>query len=372
MEMNRQSSKATALAVLLAISGFCVEGCSSDSDGAGGAGGASVNAGAGGSAGDGGSSAGGGGAGPTFGSEKPDFNDDGEVNILIIGTSSAVRGGSDPFAPTAIARELESILLGDSELSLPVSVVAEDIVQSATVNVGETSAVTYRTHSMLQYYYWPDGEEARHSNLSGDGAVDWDHVIIASDPRIVARTPGYFALGVNKIAERVRAGNAEPRLLMVWASGGEDAPLAQLEEFTYRAADGAAEPMRVVPAGLAWNALPSEDQDTSATHPTPNGAYLAAASIYAQLFGQSASESEYTFDDGIADVAHTTVEVAASEAHYSGRRTQPSAFAPGAVTAREILFHQTGTSSEAGIRRGFRRASSNVLDHRPKILPKLM
>ncbi|MFK8001591.1 MAG: hypothetical protein AB8H86_18495 [Polyangiales bacterium] len=293
--------------------------------------------------------------GPTFGAERPDFNGDGEVNILVLGTTRGVRGG-DEFAPGNVAVELESILRADPEITMPVSVVAEDIVRTASVN----DDTGYRVHSMLQYYYWPEGEAARHANLRGEGDVDWDHVIIASDPRIVAGTPGYFALGVNKVAEMVRAGNAEPRLLMVWPSGGMDASVAQLEEFTYRAADGAAERMRVVPAGLAWDALPAADQDTADVHPTPNGAYLAAAGIYAQLYERSASESGYTMNDGIADVAENVGLAAAMESHFSGLRTHASAFAPGAVAARPILYHQTGTSTEAGIRGGFRGAGVNV------------
>ncbi|MFK7984612.1 MAG: hypothetical protein AB8I08_01190 [Sandaracinaceae bacterium] len=302
---------------------------------------------------------------PMLGAEIPDFNGDGTVNILVLGTSRPVRGGSDAFTPDAVASELESILNGDGALTLPVSVVAEDIYRNAEVRVGtyndgSPAAPRYHAHSMLQYYYWPDGEDARRANLEGAGDVDWDHVIIAADPRIVAEMPGFFAVGVNRIAERVRAGDAQPRLLMVWPSDDGGASLSRLEEHTYRAAYGAAEPMPVVPAGLAWDALSAGDRDSDAMHPTPIGAYVAAASIYAQIFERSASESEYAVNDSIADLARTTVESAADASHYDGARTQPSAFAPGTVAAREILFHQTGTSSEAGVRRGFRRASSNV------------
>lgn len=288
---------------------------------------------------------------------NPDVNGDGTLNILVLGTSRSISRGGGEFAATAIAAELNSILSADTSLGLSVNVVGADIHQSASIDIGlgqggNISEYRAQSHSLAQYFYWPDGQASRLDELSGANDVDWDQVIIGADPQIIASMPGYFALGVNKIAEQVQAGGGQARLLMVWPREGADASVAHFEEFTYRAGHGASVPVPTVPAGLAWNALPAAKQDTAAEHPSPNGAYLAAATVYAQLFSQSASMTDYSYDDEIADVAYATVEEAATTAHYAGRRTFVSPFAPCGITDRILNYNHTGTSSERGILRG--------------------
>ncbi len=287
----------------------------------------------------------------------PDVNGDGRLDILVLGTSRSIRQANGGFSADGIASELQSILDGDASHGLTVNVVAEDIHATASVDVGlgqggDIFSYTFQSHSLAQYYHWPEGRAARHENLGGEGDTDWDHVILGADPQIVSDTPGYYALGVNTIADRVREGGAEPRLLMVWPRDGADTSADHFEEHTYRTGDGAGIP--TVAAGLAWNALSSAQRDTSAMHPSPNGAYVAAAAIYAQLFGQSASESGYTYDDEIADVAHATVESAFGAVHYEGLRTFGSPFAPAEITDRILNYDHTGTSSENGILAGLR------------------
>ena len=243
----------------------------------------------------------------------PDINGDGSIHILVLGTNSSIDGGKG-FSPDQIATELENILDADASLGVPVNVVAEDIHLTRTVTVGLGQGGTeydwiHHSHSLIQYYYWPDGREARMANLNGTGGIDWDYVVIASDPYILSAIPGYFALGVNKIAAKVAEGGGVPLLLMMWPENeSSGASIAHFEEFTYRTADGSKVELSVIPAGLAWEALPVGKKDVSGSHPSPNGAYLAAASMYAHIRGENATASDYIYDDELADMAYMTVE----------------------------------------------------------------
>ncbi len=309
---------------------------------------------------------------------SPDVNGDGVLNILVIGTSSSIREGAEAFSPDSIAAELQSILSGDPSLSLDVNVVAEDVYRSAQIVTGYGQAGdeydwAYHSHSLAQYYYWPEGRDERLAELAGDGELDWDQVIIGADPNIVAETPGYYALGVNKIAARVAEGDAQPRLLMLWPqSEGGDASIDHFAEFTYRAADGAVVELPVVPAGRAWEALADDKKDSAATHPTPNGAYVAAATIYAQLLGASAAASDYEYDDELAEVALSTVIDEADAVHYSGERSFISPFKSCEIGDRVLNYNHTGSSSENGILNGFKWVCAKgqvdvVLDGAPPI-----
>ncbi|MEM6772843.1 MAG: hypothetical protein AAF597_19855, partial [Bacteroidota bacterium] len=115
-----------------------------------------------------------------------DFNGDGAINILIIGSTNSINGGQ-AFAPAQIATELEDILSADPSVDLPVNVVAENIYTSKLVTLGLGGSGTEYTwnhhrHSLAQYYYWPEGQEARMDNLTGTGGTDWDYVLIGADP----------------------------------------------------------------------------------------------------------------------------------------------------------------------------------------------
>ena len=156
----------------------------------------------------------------------PDFNGDGVLNILVLGTNSSFNG-SDPFSPDQTSQELLNIFSSDAEINIDVNVVAQDIHNSASVTVGlggngAEYTYTHHSHSLTQYYYWPQDNENRMKFLMGEGELDWDYVVIAADPYIVSTAPGYYALGVNKIAKKVDAGGAKPLLLMVWPKGASN------------------------------------------------------------------------------------------------------------------------------------------------------
>lgn len=286
-----------------------------------------------------------------------DLNEDGKVNILVIGTNVSIKSSGEGFSPDGLAGELKSILALDSKISVPVNVVAEDIYRKKNVTSGIagmlTSNLNYFCHSLLQYYYWPEGHGDRMANLAGDNGVDWDYVVFAADPHIVSTLPGYYALGAHKLASKVVEGKAVPLLLMTWPR--DESGLSHFEEFTYRAAAGAVEPLQVVPAGLAWGALQDSAKDTHTMHPTPRGAYLAAATIYAQVSGVSATSSGYIYDPVLANAARSAVVNAASDVHFSGARTFESPFKNNTISASALIYNHGGTSTENGILEGLQR-----------------
>ena len=281
---------------------------------------------------------------------NPDVNNDGNINIFILGTSTSINGGQG-FSPDPIAQELQRILDGDPNRTGDVNVVFEDIHTSTAITIGlggngAEYTYTHHRHSLLQYYYWPADIELRMQNLKGEGDHDWDYVIIASDPYIISNTPGVYALGAHKIAAKVEEGGGLPLLLMMWSDGvSEDI----LEEFTYRTANGSAVDIQTVPAGLAWGNLSADLQDTSNSHPSPNGAYLAAASIYSHITRVGATESEYQYNADVANGAFQTMNEAEEQEHYSGELIFDSPFAPCDVTNAVLSYNHTGSSSENGI-----------------------
>ena len=289
---------------------------------------------------------------------SPDSNEDGKLNILILGSSRSWLTGTRAFETDQIAMELQEILANDTALDLELNIVFEDIHTSKAIDYGLGQAgnvfnVTHFSHSLMQYYHWPEGHSERLQNLKGAGTHVWDYVIIGADPYLVSKVPGYYALGVNTIAAKVAEGGATPLLLMVWPQDvSTTADIDHFEEFSYRIADNAAVAMEVIPAGLAWDALPDDKKDTAAAHPTPNGAYVTAATIYAQLLHRSAAASDYDYDDAIAASALSTQTSAENDAHYTGSASFVAPFNACHITEDQLNYNHTGTSSENGILNG--------------------
>lgn len=287
-----------------------------------------------------------------------DLNGDGELNILILGTSKSINNSTEPFSSDNIASELNSILSEDGTSTAVAYVESEDIYKIKDISValgsgGNEYNYAHYSHSLVQYYYWPEGMEARMDKLSGKGTKKWDYVVIAADPYIVSTLPGYYSLGVNKIAAKVAEGGAKPLLMMMWPKADTSLPsIAHFEEFTYRTSEGAKVELETIPAGLAWQSLSNDKKDESETHPSPNGAYTAAAAIYSQVYGTSASESDYEYDPYIAETVLSTVKSAAIENHFSGARTYVSPFLACDISTNELHYNHTGTSSENGILNG--------------------
>lgn len=302
---------------------------------------------------------------------SPDINDDGKLNVLILGTSVSIKNSSGSsagvgiafdeqhaFASNNIAMELNNILSEDPSINLDIHVEFKDIYKTKEVNYGLGAQGTIRSasfysHSLMQYYHWPDGQEERLANLANEGTTKWDYIIIGADPYIIGKLPGYYALGVNTIISKIAEGGAKASLLMVWPQDeSATASIDHYEEYTYRTADGAKFEVTTIPAGLAWEALPSDKKDEDMDHPSPNGAYTTAATIYAQLFNKSAAISDYEYDDTLADIAFSTKSIADNSAHYTGERTFISPFKGCEISDNTLNYNHTGTSTENGILNG--------------------
>lgn len=286
---------------------------------------------------------------------NPDVNSDSVVNVLLLGTSKSISAASEGFNTSSIATQLENILAADEKIGMEVNVVSEDIFLSKDVTfglgqAGNTYTVNHEAHSLAQYYYWPEGQSARWNNLSNASATKWDYVIIAADPYLVAKLPGYYALGVNKIASKVAEGSAKPMLLMVWDNDATaTTSIDRFAEFAYRTADGAKAALTTIPAARAWDNLPESKQTTSGTFPSANAAYLTAASIYASILKRSAADSDYQYDDEIAASALATETSEAGKTHFTGAINYTNPFTACDISDNVLNYNHTGTSSENGI-----------------------
>ena len=287
-------------------------------------------------------------------SNNPDINGDGTLNILVIGTNQSIKDNHEAFSPDQITIELQSILAADTSITINVNVVDEDIYRIKNIGTGvgglPTMYLDYYCHSLVQYYYWPDSNNLIMNNLSGKNGIAWDYVVIGADPYIIANIPGYYSLGVHKIAAKVMEGGAVPLLLMTWPKDLNG--ISHFEEFTYRTAEGARVPIQTVPAGIAWESLAAAKRDSSLIHPTPHGSYIAAASIYTQIFNKSASSSLYVYNDELADTAYSTAVKQIGQVHYLGNRSFISPFKSCEINDSILIYNQTGTSTEGGILNG--------------------
>ncbi|WP_346883708.1 hypothetical protein [uncultured Algibacter sp.] len=297
-----------------------------------------------------------------------DINEDGTLNILLLGPSKSIDSQTSTFALAPVVQELNNILSQDNAISTPINIEYKDTYKVADVDVNLGSGnqiLTYKhyAHSLVQYYYWPDNQDERLANLKGEGDKDWDYVIIAADPYIVSKTPGFYSLGLNKIAEKVEEGNAKTMALLLWPKEQDDvANLELLEEFNYRIATTAKASIEVVPAGLAWEALSTDLKDTQSTYPSPNGAYLTASAIYTQLYGENASTSNYNYNDALADAVLLSVKSAKTATHFSGTYNFTSPFKGTYTDTPIIRFNHTGTSSENGIIGGLQWVVNKVTE----------
>ncbi len=287
-----------------------------------------------------------------------------QLDILVIGTSRSyssdqypsIAGNQNSFNPQLVVDELQNILDDDGAFT-SVNVRFENISDNTTTRLlyNPTTNATSRAYSLLNYYYWPDGRANRLANLQGAGTAPedrtWDHVIIMEDPSFIANTPGVYALGVKLLVDTITQGTAQPVLMMQWPHAGSSVPVSDFAEVTYRVGDSGG--VAVAPAGFAWNDYTSKD---SGTHPTPDGAYLAAATLYHKILGRNASvDSTYTYKNGptttaLATLANNTVQTHDSLSHYSGAFDREAARAASDKVRAVIRGSAVQSSTEQGFR----------------------
>lgn len=295
-----------------------------------------------------------------------------DLNILVIGSTKSYSDGNESgvvqekaFNPTAIATQLQSILSNDSVITSAgtPNVVFEDIYKTKSLSVqysgSSTNDFTSHCYSLAQYYMWPEGKTVRLENLRGEGGTAWDYVIIMVDPYVMANFPGMYAEGAKLLVDEIKKGTAEPILFAQWPenTSAPFATAASFNEVVHRVGNSAG--VSVVPGGLAWDSLTDVSganlQDANASHPTPNGVYSAAASIYSKILNRSGSTSSYTYNDAIANDALGVVQGTTAAAQYSGNYTSINPFQMKYVTKRVVSYRQTGTSTERGLYQALQR-----------------
>jgi Bacterial Ig domain/Bacterial Ig-like domain len=262
----------------------------------------------------------------------PSFSAD--IDVLIIGSTTdstadgAVSGTSSAFDPTAVRTYLQSILAGAGV---------------GTVNVAlENRGYPYDLAAWFHYPTPADVETTtRWPNLRGEKGTDWDYVVVIGDAYSMEYMPGLYAHGVAMIAQEVAKGGAETVLLMPWPGKTSTSSVAHYKEIVYRT--GRSGGYKVAPAALAWQAsgLP-----TGTTHPTADGAFIAASSIYSAIWNKSASTSTYVYKDNLADTAHTTFVANNTATQYTGKFTFQNPFLMLGDKRRDVHFSEKGTSTE--------------------------
>jgi hypothetical protein len=268
-----------------------------------------------------------------------------DVNVLVIGSATDSSSHTyvydegvaavSAFDPADVVTELTSILGGAGLGTVNVSF--EDFH-------GTSSG--YRHANLFHWFHFPypaDAETTRWANLRGENGTVWDYVVLIGDAHTMEYLPGFYALGVSEIAKEVAKGSAETVLLMPWPAAGSSTTLDHYKEVVYRV--GRTGGCAVAPAGLAWEA---SGELSGVTHPTDNGAYIAAATLYSRLFGQSASASTYSYNDTLANSAYATVQANQGAVQYSGEFATPNPYSPQHNTNRNVDFSITGTSTERG------------------------
>ena len=294
------------------------------------------------------------------------YDDEGfGLNVLVIGSthsfsedgeSSAVKEAA--FNPTTIATNLKNLLLADPANTDTINVAFEDIYRTSlqpVISGGNSNTVyteanatwmTFECHTLAQYFMWPDGKAVRMANLRGQSGTKWDYIVIVEDPYVLANFPGMYAEATKLFHEEISKGTGELVLMSQWPKVGSTFTATAFNEHAFRV--GKSLDVRVAPAAKAWNDLTTKD--TSANHPTPNGAYLAATSLYSTLTNRNATSFVTgATNQSLAQLAYNTVQTTNSTAQYSGIYSETNKFQMQYNRKRLLIGSQQGTSTERGI-----------------------
>jgi hypothetical protein len=280
-----------------------------------------------------------------------------DTNVLVIGSTHSFSEGNGTglaheraFDGSAVADSLREILSKDAAAG-KAKVVFEEVYRKKTLPTavggsGKNFDFTYHCYSLAQFVTWPEGRDDRLKNIRGKAGTKWDVVVLVGDPYLTANMPGVYAEGVNLILGEVRKSSAKAVLLMHWPAADSPVKATHIGEVVYRVGRSAG--VLVAASGYAWAVLGQKDKTPD--HPSPDGAYLAAASIYSEVFERSAATSKYRYKESLAKLAFDTARENRKKQQYSGEFAFPSPFAMKYVHERHIRYNHTGTSSENGIK----------------------
>lgn len=270
-----------------------------------------------------------------------------DVNVLIIGSNTSAnesyQSATEPaFQYDEVAIQLRNILEGDSRGII--NVTTEERYRTDITAPG----AFVRATNLLTWKHWPfpvGAKTSRWQNLRGESGTAWDYVVLIGDTYTIKNIPGVYAQGVASIKEEVAKGSAETILLMTWPENATTADIDHFREVVYRTGRSGLIP--VAPAAIAWQIT---DLPSGTSHPSQNGAYLTAATLYSRIFGQNATDSTYSFDDSLADIAYTTVMNNQGVSQFNGDFDFDNPFKFLGDKRRFIAFSEKGTSTEGRLR----------------------
>ena len=118
----------------------------------------------------------------------------------------------------------------------------------------------------------------------------WDIVVLQQGPSALPESQADLLASTRKFADLARDHGARVALLMVWPEFNRPAARDSVR-MSYANAAAAVDGI-LVPAGEAWRAAWRRDPDlelysSDGFHPAPMGSYLAALSLFEQLYGRS-------------------------------------------------------------------------------------
>lgn len=259
-----------------------------------------------------------------------------EESILILGTSRSIESGVNAYDLASITSELQTTLNDHSRGNVQVSF--EDIYASRDVLFGLGGGGTeytweFRSHSLLQYWTWPEGHADKLDLLRGDGSYHWDKVVILADPYIQTMLPGYYALGLNQVAHEIAQGGAQVYVVQPWVDPSLGVSQATLDQHLRSITSRMEIPIQVI---LSAEARLEESTPDDIVINESSGSSLIASTIYEQLY-----EGGRTFSD-----------LSGGDPDWS----LASPFALCDLNTTDLTYQHTGTSSERGILRGLKAA----------------
>jgi len=226
-----------------------------------------------------------------------------ETNVLLVASTKHFRqvDGVATYSKEGLARLARLGLMRELRVRGRINIDFEEIHRKKKMDVavgggGANWPNQFQCHSLAQWYFWPDGREQRLANLTGKGQTPYSYIILVGDPYLLTHMPGFYAEGVNLIANKVSEGKARTILLIPWGTRSSRT-LRAMNEVICRV--GKREALHVMPKVVA----------TKTTR-------LAAGVVQSQ-----------------------------------------NPFAMKHVDKRTVTYHHTGTSSERGIEGGLKRAA---------------
>lgn len=157
-----------------------------------------------------------------------------DPNVLVVASTRpySSQQGVKPMDEPSIVKLVRDRLSQDMKIRGKLNVEFEDVYRAKPLDTavgggGGIGQKTYKAHSLAQWYYWPDGRDARMASLQGKGDTKWDAVVIIGDASLLANMPGVFAEGATLIINKVREGTAKPIIIVPPIEGSNAGKVAE-------------------------------------------------------------------------------------------------------------------------------------------------